>query len=111
ARGNLLNCSRSENTELFHLAIGGYGLFGVIYSVTLRLVPRRKLERVVEVRNIDGLIGAFDERIRHGFLYGDFQYAIDDKSPDFLRRGVFSCYRPVTDEREVPALQHELNEA
>jgi FAD/FMN-containing dehydrogenase len=111
ARGQLVNCSRSENAELFRLAIGGYGLFGVIYSVTLRLVPRRKLERVVEVRNIEGLAGAFADRIRDGFLYGDFQYAIDDKSPEFLRRGVFSCYRPVADERAVPATQHELGEA
>ena len=111
ARGQLVNCSRSENDELFRLAIGGYGLFGVVYSVTLRLVPRRKLERVVEVRTIEGLAAAFADRIRDGFLYGDFQYAIDDKSPDFLRRGVFSCYRPVTDERAVPATQRELGEA
>jgi FAD/FMN-containing dehydrogenase len=45
AQGDLKNCSRVENPELFRLAIGGYGLFGLIYSVTLRLVPRRKLER------------------------------------------------------------------
>ena len=111
ARGRLLNCSRSENEELFRLAIGGYGLFGFVYSVTLRLVPRRKLERVVEVRTIDGLASAFADRIRDGFVYGDFQYAIDEKSPDFLRRGVFSCYRPAGDEREIPAQQRELGEA
>jgi FAD/FMN-containing dehydrogenase len=111
ARGELLNCSRSENAELFSLAIGGYGLFGLIHSVTLRLVPRRKLERVVEVRSVDGLAGAFAERIRDGFLYGDFQYAIDDRSDDFLRRGVFSCYRPVGDEAPVPASQKELGDA
>src|SRR5216117_682207 len=109
--GDLRNCSRTENPELFRLAIGGYGLFGVVYSVTLRLVPRRKLERVVEVRSIEGLASAFADRIRDGFLYGDFQYAIDDKSPDFLRRGVFSCYRPVGNERAIPASQHELGEA
>ena len=111
ARGRLLNCSRSENEELFRLAIGGYGLFGFVYSVTLRLVARRKLERVVEVRTIDGLASAFADRIRDGFVYGDFQYAIDEKSPDFLRRGVFSCYRPAGDEREIPAQQRELGEA
>ena len=51
AGGNLRTCSRSENSELFRLAIGGYGLFGTIYSVQLRLLPRRKLRRVVEVTN------------------------------------------------------------
>jgi FAD/FMN-containing dehydrogenase len=111
ARGQVVNCSRTDNPELFRLAIGGYGLFGFVYSVTLRLVPRRKLERVVEVRTIDGLAGAFADRIREGFVYGDFQYAIDEKSPDFLRRGVFSCYRPAGEEREVPAVQRELGEA
>jgi hypothetical protein len=111
ARGNLLNCSRTENPELFSLAIGGYGLFGFIYSVTLRLVPRRKLERVVEVRDVDGLPQAFAERIRDGYLYGDFQYAIDEKSPDFLRTGVFSCYRPVDDATPLLSIQRELPEA
>ena len=110
ARGDLVQCSRSENAQLFRLAIGGYGLFGFIYSVTLRLAPRRKLERVVELRDIAGLPAAFAERIQEGYLYGDFQYAIDERSEDFLRRGVFSCYRPVNDERPVPEKQKELGE-
>jgi FAD/FMN-containing dehydrogenase len=52
ADGNLVHCSRQQNPELFRLAIGGYGLFGVVSSVTLRLVPRQKIERVVEVREV-----------------------------------------------------------
>jgi FAD/FMN-containing dehydrogenase len=47
--GKRIQCSRTENQELFRLAIGGYGLFGIINTVTLRLVPRRKLRRVVEI--------------------------------------------------------------
>jgi len=108
ARGELVNCSRSENPELFRLVIGGYGLFGLIHSVTLRLVPRRKVQRVVEVRDIDGLPGAFSGRIRDGYLYGDFQYSIDEQSDGYLRRGVFSCYRPVADATPVPETQKEL---
>jgi FAD/FMN-containing dehydrogenase len=110
ARGDLVDCSRTENPELFRLAIGGYGLFGFIYSVTLRLVPRRKVERVVEVRDIDGIPAAFAGRIRDGFLYGDFQYSIDDRSDGFLRRGVFSCYKPVADSTPMPESQKELAE-
>lgn len=37
ANGELLNVSRTEHGELFPLALGGYGLFGVITDVTLRL--------------------------------------------------------------------------
>ena len=110
AKGELFNCSRTENPELFRLAIGGYGLFGFIYSVTLRLVPRRKVERVVQVRDIAELPAAFAGRIRDGFLYGDFQYSIDESSDGYLRRGVFSCYRPVPDSTPIPAAQKELAE-
>jgi FAD/FMN-containing dehydrogenase len=110
AAGNLLTCSRTQNPELFRLAIGGYGLFGFVYAVTLRLVPRVKLERVVEVRDIAGIISAFGDRVREGYTYGDFQYAIDDRSEDFLRKGVFSCYRPVPDEAPLTIGRKEMSE-
>lgn len=103
ANGDMHHCSRNDKPELFRLAIGGYGLFGVIYSVTLRLVPRRKLERLVELRSVDGLAGAFAERISKGYLYGDFQCALDSKSDEFLRRGVFSCDRPLPDNTPMSA--------
>jgi FAD/FMN-containing dehydrogenase len=108
--GALRRCSRTENRELFQLAIGGYGLFGVITSVTLRLAPRRKVRRVVEVRSVDGLMEAFDRRIADGFLYGDFQYDIDAGSDTFMRRGVFSCYQPVGDATPIDDGQKELSD-
>ena len=107
-RGDLVPCSRAENRELFRLVVGGYGLFGVIYSVTLRLVPRRKLERVVEVRDVAVINEAFAERMREGYVVGDFVCSVDDASVDFLRRGVFTCYRPVPDETPPPPNQREL---
>ena len=109
ATGELLRCSRAQNAELFSLVAGGYGLFGVVVSATLRLAPRRKLERVVEVRELTGLAEAFDERIEQGFLYGDFQFAIDPTTEDFLHRGVFSCYRPVGDATPIPGDQKALS--
>jgi len=39
ADGQLLQCSRQKNQELFSLALGGYGLFGVILEVDLQTVP------------------------------------------------------------------------
>jgi len=107
-RGNLIRCDRRENAELFRLAIGGYGLFGVVTSVTLRLAPRRKLERVVRLMDVDELMPAFERRIGEGFLYGDFQYATDASGDDLLRKGVFCCYRPVDDPRPVSAAQTQL---
>ena len=106
--GEVHTCSRGENGDLFALVAGGYGLFGTIYSLRLRLTRRRKLERVVEVRELEGLMDAFERRIADGFLYGDFQFAIDPAGEAFLRRGVFSCYRPVADDDPIPPDQRAL---
>ncbi len=103
AEGKVLRCSRDENSELFQLAIGGYGLFGLIATVTLRLVPRQKLRRVVEIVPAETLATRFEERIAQNFLYGDFQFSIDEKSADFLRIGVFSCYQPFASDEPVEA--------
>jgi FAD/FMN-containing dehydrogenase len=111
AEGELTRCSRDENRELFGLAIGGYGLFGIIASVKLRLVPRIMLQRIVEVRQIDGLMDALVDRIGSGFLYGDFQYATDSRSNDFLRKGVFSSYKPVDSGLTIPEDRIHLTEA
>src|SRR5438132_1375458 len=109
ADGKLIRCSRDENQELFRVAIGGYGLFGLIDSVTLRLVPRQKLRRVVEIIRAGDLATRFEERIAQKFLYGDFQFSVDEKSQEFLQRGVFSCYQPI-DEREPIAPEKKLRD-
>lgn len=95
AEGDVLRCDRVTNPELFRLAIGGYGLFGVITSVRLRLTPRVKVRRVVKLANLEEIPNAFAGRIRDGYLYGDFQFATDRGRDSFLRGGVFSCYQPV----------------
>jgi FAD/FMN-containing dehydrogenase len=95
AEGDLVPCSRSTNPELFRLVIGGYGLFGVVVSVRLRLMPRVKVRRIVAIADLEAIPDAFTEKIRAGYLYGDFQFATDSGRDSFLRRGVFSCYLPV----------------
>lgn len=107
-KGNLLRVSRTQNAELFALAVGGYGLFGPLYSVTLRLSPRRLLERKVELTDCDALPSLFEQRIKQGYLYGDFQFAIDPSSDDFLKKGIFSCYRPASRTAIIPQGQKEL---
>ena len=103
AAGKSIHCSREENSELFRLAIGGYGLFGLTDTVTLRLVPRQKLKRVVEIIRANDLPKRFEERITQEFLYGDFQFSVDEKSPEFLQRGVFSCYQPIGNDEPIVA--------
>jgi len=106
--GALVTCSRTSNAELFSLAIGGYGLFGAIARVTLRLALRRKVERRVTLACVDNLPELFDRRIRDGYEFGDCQFATDPGSPEFMQAGVFSCYRPVKDEYPIPDDQRSL---
>ena len=42
--GKIINCSHSENKELFKLVIGGYGLFGIILDVNLKVVDNKALK-------------------------------------------------------------------
>jgi FAD/FMN-containing dehydrogenase len=110
ATGTVHTCSRSENPELFRLVHGGYGLFGIVTSLQLRMVPRKKIERVVEIRTVDDLAAAFEKRIADGFEYGDFQFSIERDSDDFMHKGVFSCYRPVLMETPIPAAEKQLSD-
>ena len=43
SEGEILNCSREENPELFKGTLGGYGLFGVILDVKLKVVENSDL--------------------------------------------------------------------
>lgn len=106
--GRIARCSRTENKELFALALGGYGMFGVIATIELRLARRHKLRRVVREIDVDDLMGVFDERIASGFEFGDFQFAIDAKGDEFLRKGIFACYEPIDDATSVPKGQLRL---
>ena len=98
ADGELRTCSRTHNADLFRMAIGGYGLFGVITRIELKLRPRVKVRRVVELGETVEIMDRFNDRIQSGFLYGDYQFATDRTRDSFLRRGVFSCYQPVDPE-------------
>lgn len=96
--GEAVRCSRAEHPELFSLAVGGYGLVGIITAATLRLQPLQRLRRVVDVLELDDALPAILRRLDDGFRYGDFQFVIDADDPRFLTRGVMACYEPVEGE-------------
>ena len=98
ATGSVKKCSRKENAELFSLVAGGYGLFGIITAVGLRLVPRHKVRRHVEVRTTAELIALVEGRAAAGAPYGYFQYSIEETSVDFLRTGILTTYENMPDD-------------
>jgi FAD/FMN-containing dehydrogenase len=72
--GELVCASRSENAELFHAAIGGFGMLGCLTSLTLRLKKVHSGLLAVEplaVPSLAGMIRVFEERMaRADYLVG-----------------------------------------
>ena len=102
------HCSRSENSELFSLVIGGYGLFGLISQVTLRLVRRFKVRRRVKVIKVKDLLENYHRRIEEGFVFGDCQYATFLSGASESHQGVFPCYEPIDLKTPIEANQKQL---
>ncbi len=59
ADGSIVECSHTRNSELFSLAMGGYGLFGVILDLELDMVPNLLLAPKVEIMRGDELASRF----------------------------------------------------
>jgi FAD/FMN-containing dehydrogenase len=105
ADGSVVGCSRRENPELFSLALGGYGLFGVILDVDLRVVPNAAYvpepPLVVPTRDY---VRHFREKVRQ---CGDVTMAIgrlkvDPDPKAFLREALITLFRPA--DKPIPAL-------
>lgn len=93
--GNPRRVDRARAARLFAHAVGGYGLFGPVHSVELRLKPLEVLERRVERADAGEAVCRLEERAAAGATHGDFQFSVDPEDAGFLRRGVLSTYRPV----------------
>ncbi len=61
ADGTIVDCSRTENKKLFSLALGGYGLFGVILDVDLRVVPNERYHLKQSVVPVEEALSTFDQ--------------------------------------------------
>ena len=110
ADGSVVHASRTENAELFRLAIGGYGLFGIILEVDLELVENSVYQQSSEIMPLASLPEYFDRKIQ-----GDPHARLFIARPSIAARG-FLDDTIVTKWRVTPArpknifrLDHERN--
>jgi FAD/FMN-containing dehydrogenase len=101
ADGRRRMISRDRHGELLMLIVGGYGLFGIVTEVTLRLVPRRKLRLRTLRARAGAVLATHDELRRRGATYGDWQFAVDPESDQFADDGIITSYAPVADSEPV----------
>ncbi len=92
ADGAVVRCSREENAELFSLALGGYGLFGIILDAELRVVANERYRLDRHVVPIADYVSTFAARVRGredvGMAYG--RLCIDPGR--FLSEGILNVF-------------------
>ena len=63
ADGSAVDCSPTEESELFHCARVGLGALGIISTVTIGVVPAFNLAAVEEPMRVDDVLDAIDEHV------------------------------------------------
>ncbi len=105
--GEIINCSRQENQELFNLVIGGYGLFGVILDVKLKVVDNIALKYKYIRLSPDNYVSYFKKYITDNpnvnLVFGRLR--ISDKH--FLEEATLNFFEKV--DTKIPVLQNEKN--
>jgi FAD/FMN-containing dehydrogenase len=98
ADGTLLRCSRGENAELFRLAMGGYGLFGIIVDLEVEMVPNLLLtptfERMAPDRFAERFVHAIDSDAKVKMAYGRMSVS----RRNFLDDALLVTFRPSTEQ-------------
>lgn len=105
ANGELVECSRSKNAELFALAMGGYGLFGAIVDAELEMVPNVSLTptfaRMEPQRFSDAFLKAVETDPAVRMAYGRLSVAREA----LFSEALLITYRPaVTQPSPLPAV-------
>ena len=95
ADGRIVEVSRKENPELFSLVIGGYGMYGVILDVTLRVTRDELYEQRSVSMDYKEFPAYFAERIKTdtGVVLMLVRPSIDPDPSSFLREVVVVTWR------------------
>lgn len=103
--GEIINCSRQENQELFKLVIGGYGLFGIVLDVKLKVVENEALQYKYIRLSPENYVKYYKKYISENpninLVFGRLR--ISDKH--FLEEATLNFFEKV--EVTIPVLQNE----
>ena len=98
ADGALMQCSHTENAELFSLAMGGYGLFGVIVELDVEMAPNMllqpKFERMAPEKFAESFTRAIDTDKTLTMAYGRMSVS----RRNFFDDALMVTYRPAADQ-------------
>ncbi|AUH33376.1 FAD-binding protein [Paracoccus tegillarcae] len=99
--GEVVTCSRDENADLFGMAMGGYGLIGLILTMEVEAAPNMRITPGFERMPGEGLADAFLAALDDpavGMAYG----RLSVQRAEFLDQGLMIAYRPDEDQSDLP---------
>ena len=100
--GDLVTASRTENSDLFALAMGGYGLCGMIVDLEVDMVPNQRLTPSFEVMGASEFPAAFRAAVddpSKPMAYGRLNVAREN----FFEEALLVTYTPTPDQSDIPA--------
>ena len=99
--GELVTASRTENADLFRLAVGGFGLVGMIVDMEVDMVPNQRLEPSFETMPARDFPTAFRAAVddpTKPMAYGRLNVTRDSLFEDAL----LVTYSPTPDQSDIP---------
>jgi hypothetical protein len=107
--GEILQCSRDVEPELFHAAIGGFGMLGCFTSVTLQLkrVHSGLLEvEPLPIRNLDEMFDTVEARLATGVQYSQ---RMRDRAATILDGNQLMTFNQMQDAQRMPSIMRSAS--
>lgn len=99
--GELVTCSATENTDLFNLAMGGYGLIGVIIDLDIEATRNTRLVPQFDEMPAEEFAAAFQAAVNDPAVtmaYGRLNVDRDN----LFRQALLGTYRETRDQTDLP---------
>lgn len=99
--GDVVDCSPDQNADLFNMAMGGYGLVGVIVDMEVDMVRNSRLSPQFDVMPAEAFSDAFDAAIKDAdvtMAYGRLNVERDS----FFTQALLVTYRETGDQSDLP---------
>jgi FAD/FMN-containing dehydrogenase len=92
--GSLVTCSRTENSELFGLAMGGYGLFGVIVDLDVEMTENLLLVPKVEIMPAEAFSPKFIDAVTRDATTKMAYGRLSIERSSFFQEALLTTYHP-----------------
>ncbi len=99
--GELVTCSPTQNADLFHMAMGGYGLVGILVDLEVEMVRNARLTPRFDLLDAVDFAPAFQAALSDpdvSMAYG----RLNVERANFFEKGLLITYRDSEDQENLP---------